>query len=578
MPEIAPVSYKHIPGELIGPFFPPLSLSISGLLRFNLAPFPVASDVDIPILSKDAPSTALTSAVLRAIQPPTVTALQDLLNGRLVKFATSVKISGASLPIEVVDVWATLMHVHRVRNSWESALRWMKGRGKRSGGHKDLCEGIHRSLRAAAWGDAVLGFDGADPVTSLAVYTSDAWLSDVHLAQMSTLISNQLYDDGKQDGVLIVGPLASKTIIDDHLRDTSHPWVAQLGKDLQEGRTKLVLGTALINNNHWISYAVDAQRQAIFIGDSLSNILPASVTHGLLSWVKRSTAADYGTDLFPCGVQTDGFSCGMFAINSLEHRISPAKVPLLDSASSITMARLRMLAQVLDIHLMTVWWLACRRLYRRLTNKQASANAMHGDSVRELEAEDDREGVPMIADSPKSAAGLEASELPTSPESGMEQFPDNNGTSIRTSEPPSEPGDLDEPSSPCVEPIDDARSSQSAESSEGDSGVPPHRRSPSLDGGELGITSFFWRIPRAQWLAQEVEASRKRRKEEEATREEREHDKQLAAQRKLAHVRGLANVRQKKHREKKKDEEIEAGLRDSDGKKVKKQMVGRMRT
>src|SRR5882762_952194 len=39
MSEPPPVSYDHIPTQLIGTFLPPLSISIAALLKFNLMPF-----------------------------------------------------------------------------------------------------------------------------------------------------------------------------------------------------------------------------------------------------------------------------------------------------------------------------------------------------------------------------------------------------------------------------------------------------------------------------------------------------------------------------------------------------------
>src|SRR5260370_33683264 len=87
-----------------------------------------------------------------------------------------------------------------------------------------------------------------------------------------------------------------------------------------------------MDENHWIAVEVDIDARCIQIGDSLNNDLPKLATTQpvmvLQVWLQGTLGILQVTNDQPHGTQLDSYSCGICAINSIEHSIWPSNTLL----------------------------------------------------------------------------------------------------------------------------------------------------------------------------------------------------------------------------------------------------------
>jgi len=123
-----------------------------------------------------------------------------------------------------------------------------------------------------AWSSFIKGFEStSEPLTSLATYASNDWLSDVHLGQMAELISAEFYDDHVHaTETLFISPYFAILFLHNQW---THPWTQRVAEDLMTGRCTRVLGVLNVNANHWIAYVIDFCEETLLFGDSLGRYL-----------------------------------------------------------------------------------------------------------------------------------------------------------------------------------------------------------------------------------------------------------------------------------------------------------------
>jgi len=182
-----------------------------------------------------------------------------------------------------------------------------------------------------AWSGFVKGFESTSkPLTSLTTYTSNDWLSDVHLGQMTELLSAELYNDHIHTAkTLVISPYFTTLFLHN---EWTHPWTQQVAEDLTTGRCVCILCVLNVNNNHWITYVIDFHEEVLLFGNSLGHYPDKSVINVFLAWIKNMSGKDFQSERLTTAIQTDSFSCGMLAVNALEHHMYPQIIPLLDTA------------------------------------------------------------------------------------------------------------------------------------------------------------------------------------------------------------------------------------------------------
>jgi hypothetical protein len=340
MPEPTPISYELVPSHLVGPtsddfILPHEKISVAALAGFKLVSFsPLANQETLTnqvhhLVGANEPDTELQNKVLQSLIPPPLVVLHRFLKSCLegsLPNGASIAYEGHHLPQNVLDIWMVLAAVHRVQGRWDKSLKWMRRQERKNGA---LYDKVVNLLRNLSWGGMVQGFDstGPCPISMIAVYLSDDWLSDEHMHQFTELVERRLLGDARHASeTYILGPWFSTHL--SQFDDTpDHPYLERIGQDLASGRRKRIVSMRNVGADHWIAFVIDSGTASIAVGDSFKKPHPSFVS-ATSRWVKRHMKHTYQQTTLPCTRQEDGFSCGILTMNAIEHYLDPEHYPL----------------------------------------------------------------------------------------------------------------------------------------------------------------------------------------------------------------------------------------------------------
>lgn len=371
MPEPALVSYEGVPDHLVGNTYvnfvlPAQKLSVATLAGFKLVSFPVLTNKEaldgqvIQLIGSSEPNTELQNEILRSLTPPPIAVLQSFLKRGLegtLRDGPSIAHEGHHLPANVLDVWMVFAAVHRIRSRWDKSFKWLRRQERKNGALHDRVVSL---LQNISWGGTVQGFDASScPISMLATYLLNDWLTDEHMSQYTEILDRRILSSTKHAvETCIMGPWFS-THLSNFDRHPDHAYLERIGHDLASGRRKRVVGMRNVGDNHWIAFAIDSATATIAIGDSLKKRHPlfVSVVSG---WVKRHMRQTYEEKALPCTKQEDGFSCGILAMNTIEHYLDPEHYPLVGKTShALAAARMERGLDIMTHHLDSVSYSFC---------------------------------------------------------------------------------------------------------------------------------------------------------------------------------------------------------------------------
>ena len=107
--------------------------------------------------------------------------------------------SGQNLPMWIITYWAEVLELHRTyQKAWVKAEEFLR-QGKKlwksssSGETMDkVMQEAYNILSYLLWSGNICGFDDDEPLHTLAMYASCAWLSTLHENQMLDLLWHDL--------------------------------------------------------------------------------------------------------------------------------------------------------------------------------------------------------------------------------------------------------------------------------------------------------------------------------------------------------------------------------------------------
>ncbi len=113
------------------------------------------------------------------------------------------------------------------------------------------------------------------------------------------------------------------------------------GRNLQipHRRQWWLVGVFNISDSHWVALAVDVRQRLILYGDSMEPVesVKREVTEAVQWWITtHSMNSDFTHVDLPITRQVDSFSCGVFAVNSVQHLVFPITTALLQPHDSVT--------------------------------------------------------------------------------------------------------------------------------------------------------------------------------------------------------------------------------------------------
>lgn len=361
------ISYELVPNHLIGPtsdhfILPQEKISVAALAGFKLVSFPPLTNKATlnsqarHLVSVNKLDTELQNTVLQRLIPPPLAVIQCFLKSSLeglLPDSASISYEGHHLSLDVLDIWMVLAAIHQVQGRWNKSLKWMQRQERKNG---VLYDRVVSLLQNVSWGGMVQGFDstGHCPISMIAAYLSDDWLSDEHMHQFTELLEHRLLSDSRHAGkTYIMGPWFSTHLsrFDDN---PDHPYLECIGRDLASGRRKRIVGMWNVGAAHWITFIIDSCTSSIAVGDSFEKSHPSFVS-AASRWVERHMKRTYEQTILPCTKQEDGFSCRILTMNAIEHYLDAERYPLVSKTPhALAASRMSRAIDVITHHLDSV--------------------------------------------------------------------------------------------------------------------------------------------------------------------------------------------------------------------------------
>ena len=207
---------------------------------------------------------------------------------------------------------------------------------------------------------------------------SSGWIGTDLMDLMLEHLSEQAAIDLDIADFMQIGSLSlMRTIIDAFgasYKGRSIPILNHIVEKITSQRLKNLFLIGNMDENHWVTVEVDIDARCIRIGNSLNNDLKKLATTQLIvvlkAWLQEALGTLQVTNDLCHGTQLDSYSCGICAINSIEHRIWPNT--LLWSPQHRSLIRTeqfcaiswRYLDQVSKQYQQAILWDTSHRIYR----------------------------------------------------------------------------------------------------------------------------------------------------------------------------------------------------------------------
>ncbi|KAJ7604970.1 hypothetical protein DFH06DRAFT_1348987, partial [Mycena polygramma] len=171
----------------------------------------------------------------------------------------------------------------------------------------------------------------------LAEFLSTVWLRSTHIDIMMEDLANRVAADPKLAPKALREVLVAKlSFTHEILRAKKGPYSKNALPELhhcerevkENGKEKLIFCTN-VANKHWVAGEMDFKNRTIGFGDSMPGFFrpPEKLIKGLqnLNWGQQQFGIKFqwDYDALEHGIQRDGFSCGIVAINTAERRLYP---------------------------------------------------------------------------------------------------------------------------------------------------------------------------------------------------------------------------------------------------------------
>ncbi|KZP08149.1 hypothetical protein FIBSPDRAFT_761876 [Athelia psychrophila] len=218
-----------------------------------------------------------------------------------------------------------------------------------------LIEEVYGCLHGIGWHRKTKGFSNQDPISSLARFATQRWLSDANEDQMLDLLRTDIRRDSSNPRILIKGThVMSKLGKAYGKHDTSYAEarafeaVREAGEGLSDGRHEQ-LATVTHRDGHWLRVVVDAENDQILYGDSFGEAIDSEMKTVLMWWTQLHTGRTFTVVPLTLTHQIDGYSCGLLAWNGVAHHLYPLKYPLI-KADTVDDGRLEVLLKIMSHH------------------------------------------------------------------------------------------------------------------------------------------------------------------------------------------------------------------------------------
>ena len=238
--------------------------------------------------------------------------------------------------------WIFTYWTEDTRKRWKVALEWIKNKTTLPAA-AELSSDLLLALASFSWSQGAAYTADITPLFSST--SKQAYLNTFHLDPMMEWTGDQYQEKYGTDGIHhIFATVDQFGAIMSFYGRMSVKKQGPLWKNLMnienkiiQGQVGSICGIINLNQNHWVPVVIDFQQSQILYGDSFHEPMPTHKCEPCEHWVKhlinRSTnlVGEITVSDLATGVQDDGISCGLFALNSITHHY--LKVPLLPTDS-----------------------------------------------------------------------------------------------------------------------------------------------------------------------------------------------------------------------------------------------------
>jgi len=238
------------------------------------------------------------------------------------------------LPFDAIGTWAYILEIDTAKKAWIDALRWMEEEDHTI--PENYTTRIKSLLCHVPWKDYIKGLGSGLTTTEMATFLSKKWLSDSHIHTMLAVTRHLRHDVLSYAGPCIEiaspdfvshvlnSPLLSATHITPDYSRNAPKSVIRLGDKIKCAASGIRIGAVAYSpENHWACLLIDSQARTIQWGDSLGHAMPAASEGRLRAWLSLFLPHTQFLPLqsLSCACQSDSYSCGIIAVNTLKHHL-----------------------------------------------------------------------------------------------------------------------------------------------------------------------------------------------------------------------------------------------------------------
>ncbi|KAH9032049.1 hypothetical protein EDB85DRAFT_1890890 [Lactarius pseudohatsudake] len=322
-------------------------LSVSELLELCLpTPSNVFPTIEPELCFSNHPPTESVAIYLSRPVPPATfikglrsAARQAMLNGKLSIVDWTCKNSTSFFSFELIEFWTSLTEIIHVRQEWEVALQWLEQAARDNPLDEDVRE-VHLVLQGTPWKADLQLLRSRLTFREMVTFLSNNWLSSSQIDMALSSITARQRHGGQERCRYLIGttilsellesspllhnkksphdtspPLDYDTHAPQHLRHAG----AHLSRYHPDGEVTFI---AYSHPGHWAAISITSQGTLEW-ADSLGRRPPSTLVAGVRKWLRyhsSSSSFSIGNN-FHCSRQTDGYSCGIIALNAIKHRI-----------------------------------------------------------------------------------------------------------------------------------------------------------------------------------------------------------------------------------------------------------------
>ena len=238
------------------------------------------------------------------------------------------------LPFDALGTWDFILEINVTKKAWIDSLHWMEEH------HHAIPEEYTARIRSllcqVPWKDHIKGLGSGLTTMEMAAFLSKEWLSDTHIHTMLSITRHLRHDiiSSASPCIEIVSPdftshlfnspLLSTTRISPEYTSNAPKSVIRIGDKIRCASSGIRIAAIVYSpENHWACLIIDSKARTIQWGDSLGRPMPVGGEDRLRAWLLFFLPHIRFLPLqnLSCARQTDGYSCGIIAINTLKHNL-----------------------------------------------------------------------------------------------------------------------------------------------------------------------------------------------------------------------------------------------------------------